>query len=57
MEQLDDLLASADVRLDGATLDDIDALVPPGVNVDNDADSGWIAPWISDAVQRRRSPA
>jgi aryl-alcohol dehydrogenase (NADP+) len=54
MEQLDDLLASADVRLDGDTLDAIDALVPPGVNVDNDADSGWIAPWISNAALRRR---
>jgi hypothetical protein len=48
------LLASADVRLDTATLDAIDALVPPGVNVDNDADSGWIAPWITNAALRRR---
>ena len=52
MEQLDDLLASADVRLDADTLDAIDALVPPGVNVDNDADSGWIAPWITNAALR-----
>jgi aryl-alcohol dehydrogenase (NADP+) len=54
MEQLDDLLASADVRLDAATLDAIDALVPPGSNVDNDADSGWIAPWITNSALRRR---
>ena len=54
MEQLDDLLASADVRLDASTLDAIDALVPPGVNVDNDSDSGWIAPWITNAALRRR---
>ena len=54
MEQLDDLLASADVRLDTATLDAVDALVPPGVNIDNDADSGWIAPWITNPALRRR---
>jgi aryl-alcohol dehydrogenase (NADP+) len=54
MEQLDDLLASAEIRLDAATLDAIDSLVPPGVNVDNDADSGWIAPWITNAALRRR---
>jgi aryl-alcohol dehydrogenase-like predicted oxidoreductase len=54
MEQLDDLLASADVRLDTATLDAIDALVPPGVNIDNESDSGWIAPWITNSALRRR---
>ena len=33
MAQLDDLLAAADVRLDAATLDAIDAVVPPGTDV------------------------
>jgi aryl-alcohol dehydrogenase-like predicted oxidoreductase len=32
-EQLEDLLACADLRLDSALLDRIDALVPPGTNV------------------------
>jgi aryl-alcohol dehydrogenase-like predicted oxidoreductase len=32
-EQLEDLLACADVRLDGQVIDRIDALVPPGTNV------------------------
>ena len=32
-EQLEDLLACADLRLDAALLDRIDALVPPGTNV------------------------
>ncbi len=36
MEQLDGLLAGADVRLDVATLDRIDSLVAPGVNVSPD---------------------
>jgi aryl-alcohol dehydrogenase-like predicted oxidoreductase len=50
--QLDDLLAGADVRLDGATLDAIDALVPPGTTVD-DNDRGWV-PWWMDKAARRR---
>src|SRR5690606_14292372 len=33
MEQLDGLLAAGDVSLDDATLDAIDALVPPGTNI------------------------
>lgn len=54
MQQLDDLLAGADVRLDASTLDAVDALVPPGTNVDNEGDSGWIAPWLTNPAQRRR---
>ncbi|HEV8297449.1 MAG TPA: aldo/keto reductase [Acidimicrobiales bacterium] len=54
MEQLDDLLAGADTRLDHAMLDAIDSLVAPGPNVDDEADSGWIPPWITDAAARRR---
>ncbi|SFP60164.1 aldo/keto reductase [Actinomadura madurae] len=33
MDQLDDLLAAADVRLDAATLDAIDEVVPPGTDI------------------------
>jgi aryl-alcohol dehydrogenase-like predicted oxidoreductase len=54
MAQLDEQLAAVGVRLDASVLDAIDALVPPGTNVDHDADAGWVPPWISDAAQRRR---
>ena len=52
LEQLEDLLAGADVRLDGATLDAIDELVPPGTVVDEN-DRGF-APWWLEAPARRR---
>ena len=55
MDQLTDLLAGQDTRLDADTLDRIDALVPPGTNV-NPADTGWTPPALSD-VSRRRRPA
>ena len=54
-EQLDDLLAGADVRLDDAILDRIDELVPPGTNV-NDADAGYMPPELGQAWRRRRPP-
>ena len=50
--QLDDLLAAADVRLDVATLDAIDAVVPPGADL-NPADRGWVPPSL-DPDHRRR---
>jgi aryl-alcohol dehydrogenase-like predicted oxidoreductase len=53
MEQLTDLLAGADVVLDDATLDAIDAIVPPGTNVHVD-DAGWQPPAIAQAWRRRR---
>ncbi|HKU38593.1 MAG TPA: aldo/keto reductase, partial [Polyangiales bacterium] len=43
MEQLESQLGAADVVLDDALLDRIDALVPPGSNV-NPADAGWSNP-------------
>jgi aryl-alcohol dehydrogenase-like predicted oxidoreductase len=55
MQQLDDQLPAADARLTAEVLDVIDALVPPGTNVDHDSDAGWVPPWISDATQRRRT--
>jgi aryl-alcohol dehydrogenase-like predicted oxidoreductase len=51
-EQLDDLLAGADVRLDEATLDVIDRVVPPGTVVD-EHDRGF-DPWWLEAAARRR---
>ena len=55
MEQLTDILAGADVVLDDATLDAIDAIVPPGTNVHVD-DAGWQPPAIAQAWRRRRPP-
>src|SRR5213078_1168321 len=40
MDQLTDLVNGADVTLDGAILDRIDELVPPGTDI-NPADHGW----------------
>ena len=53
MDQLTDILAGADVVLDDATLDAIDAIVPPGTNVHVD-DAGWQPPAIAQAWRRRR---
>jgi aryl-alcohol dehydrogenase (NADP+) len=52
-EQLADLLTAADVVLDDATLDAIDAVVAPGVDL-NPGDRGWTPPGL--AVESRRSP-
>ncbi|MET9734934.1 aldo/keto reductase [Streptomyces sp. NPDC006458] len=52
--QLTDLLAAADVTLDDATLDRIDALVPPGTDL-NPADADWTPPHLADASLRRRA--
>ena len=52
-EQLDDLLGAADVRLDAATLDAIDELVPPGTLVDEE-DRGF-DPWWFEPEARRRT--
>ena len=46
MEQLESQLPAADVVLDGALLDRIDAIVPPGTNV-NPADGGWVNPALA----------
>ena len=54
MEQLDDLLGAADVRLDADLLDRLDELVAPGTDVDPAADAGWRPPWLGDPTTRRR---
>ena len=53
MEQLDDLLAGADVRLADETLDRIDEIVAPGTTV-NRADAGWEPPALVQSRRRRR---
>jgi aryl-alcohol dehydrogenase-like predicted oxidoreductase len=53
MEQLESQLGAADVDLDPAVLDRIDAIVPPGMNL-NPADAGYTPPSLSDPAQRRR---
>ena len=50
--QIEDLIAGAEVRLDTATLDAIDAVVPPGSTIDP-GDRGF-SPWWLDASRRRR---
>ena len=52
MDQLDDLLSATDTRLDEATLDAIDAIVPPGTLVDPE-DRGFDPWWIETAARRR----
>ena len=51
--QLEELLALGDLRLDPATLDAIDSVVAPGVNI-NEADTYWIPPALSESARRRR---
>lgn len=52
-EQLDDLLAAADVELSDEILDRIDAVVPPGTGVGR-MDQEYNTPGIVDARLRRR---
>ncbi len=52
-DQLEGLLAGAEVELGDDLLDAIDAIVPPGVTVSRD-DDGYVAPEIADKTLRRR---
>jgi aryl-alcohol dehydrogenase-like predicted oxidoreductase len=52
MEHLESQLAAADVTLSGDVLDQIDKIVPPGVNL-NPADGGWVSPALNAAARRR----
>ncbi len=54
-DQLENLLAGQDLRLDATTLDAIDAVVPPGSTVDQ-GDRGF-SPWWLEPSRRRRSTA
>jgi aryl-alcohol dehydrogenase-like predicted oxidoreductase len=52
MEQLESQLPAADVTLSDELLDRIDAIVPPGTNL-NPADAGWQNPALEPAARRR----
>ena len=56
MEQLDDLLAGADVTLDDEVLDRIDQIVPPGTDAGPN-DVAYTPPAISSVSLRRRPVA
>ncbi len=51
MDQLEDLMGAADLRLDEDTLDAIDGVVEPGSYIES-ADRGWEEPWM--APEKRR---
>lgn len=51
-EQLETFLAAADVRLDDATLDAIDRVVPPATTLAQ-PDRGWNEPWMKPSARRR----
>jgi aryl-alcohol dehydrogenase-like predicted oxidoreductase len=53
MEQLESQLGAADVDLPAEVLDKIDAIVPPGTNL-NPADAGYTPPALADPALRRR---
>jgi len=53
MEQLESQLPALERTLDAELLDRIDEIVPPGTTV-NPGDTGWDAPWLTDAALRRR---
>jgi aryl-alcohol dehydrogenase-like predicted oxidoreductase len=52
MEQLESQLSAADVTLSGDVLDRIDAIVPPGTNL-NPGDAGWSNPALEPEARRR----
>jgi aryl-alcohol dehydrogenase-like predicted oxidoreductase len=56
MEQLDDLLASAEVTLDDDVLDRIDEIAPPGTDAGPN-DAAYTPPAISNVSLRRRPAA
>ncbi|MEP6641531.1 MAG: aldo/keto reductase, partial [Gaiellales bacterium] len=53
MEQLESQLGAADIDLSTEALDQIDAIVPPGINL-NPADAGYTPPALADPALRRR---
>ncbi|WP_373315502.1 aldo/keto reductase [Actinoplanes campanulatus] len=56
LEQLEDQLGAAQVRLSRDVLDEIDKIVPPGVTL-SDRDQGYQPPSVTDPARRRRSAA
>ena len=53
LDQLEGQLGAVDIQLSGDVLDAIDAIVPPGTNL-NAADAGWRPPHLDDPAARRR---
>jgi aryl-alcohol dehydrogenase-like predicted oxidoreductase len=53
MEQLESQLGAVEVELDDALLDRIDAIVPPGTNL-NPVDAGYTPPALANPALRRR---
>jgi hypothetical protein len=53
MVHLESLLKDASLTLDDATLDRIDAIVPPGSNL-YPPDSAWRPPALANPLLRRR---
>lgn len=56
MDQLDDLLAGAEVRLTDDVLDAIDAIVPPGTDIGR-LDMAYDPPAMRETTPLRRRPA
>jgi len=54
MDQLDDLLASADVTLSDEILDRIDAIVPPGTDIGTRDQTSYLPPALQHPSLRRR---
>jgi aryl-alcohol dehydrogenase-like predicted oxidoreductase len=53
MEQLESQLGAGDIDLSAEVLDKIDAIVPPGTNL-NPADAGYTPPSLTEPALRRR---
>lgn len=54
MEQLDDLLAGAEVALADEVLDQIDQIVPPGIDIGTPDAANYVPPSLSQTNLRRR---
>jgi aryl-alcohol dehydrogenase-like predicted oxidoreductase len=54
MEQFDDLIAAAQVKLDDATLDRIDEIAPPGIDIAPLEGSAYVPPAMKQVELRRR---
>jgi aryl-alcohol dehydrogenase-like predicted oxidoreductase len=51
LEQFNEMQAGFETKLDTSTLDQIDALLPPGDLIE-EADRGYVSPWMAPEVRR-----
>ncbi len=51
LEQYKEMEAGFDAKLDASTLDQLDTLLPPG-NLIEEADRGYVSPWMTPDVRR-----